>query len=242
MTPVFGYLRVSGKGQIEGDGFERQKTTILDYCARKGFKVIRWFQDGAVSGTVDAEDRPAFGEMCLLCGPATTMTIVVERSDRLARTLMVSEFACAEARKSGLTILEAASDTDLTNSDDPTRVLIRQVLGALAEWNKNVMVKRLAAARQRVREKKGHCEGRRPFGWRNEKDAEAVALIWELRQQNWSLREIMRSLEERKFIPPEGNPQGHWSTSTIRRIIAREKNKRKRQPKVDAGLLDGLPA
>jgi len=36
---------------------------------------------------------------------------------------------------------------DLTSSDDPTRRLIRQVLGAVAEFEKNVLVLKLTPAR-----------------------------------------------------------------------------------------------
>src|SRR6185503_19093383 len=140
----------------------RQKETIARYCEAKGFYVLRWFSDGGVSGEVEAAERASFAEMLLLAGPATTQIIVVERADRLARTLMVSELACEEARKSGLTVLEAASDTDLTNSDDPTRVLIRQVLGALSEWNKNVLVQKMAKARARMKASGVRCEGRKP--------------------------------------------------------------------------------
>jgi hypothetical protein len=40
-----------------------------------------------------------------------------------------------------------ADGVDLTSSDDPTRRPIRQVLGAVAEFEKNVVVLRLRAAR-----------------------------------------------------------------------------------------------
>lgn len=48
--------------------------------------------------------------------------------------------------------------------DDPTRTLIRQVLGAIAQFEKSVIVLKLRAARERVRKSKGRCEGRKPFG------------------------------------------------------------------------------
>lgn len=46
----------------------------------------------------------------------------------------------------------------------PTRRSMRQVLGAVAEFEKNVLVMKLRAAREHVRKRQGRCEGRRPCG------------------------------------------------------------------------------
>ena len=52
--------------------------------------------------------------------------------DRLARDLLVSEVLLAQFRDLGVRVVAADSGTDLTAADeDPTRVLIRQVLGAV---------------------------------------------------------------------------------------------------------------
>jgi len=49
--------------------------------------------------------------------------------------------------------------------DDPTRKLMRQILGAFAEYQKSLIVAKLRGARQRTKAKKGICEGRKPFGY-----------------------------------------------------------------------------
>jgi hypothetical protein len=57
----------------------------------------------------------------------------------------------------------------------PTAVLVRQVLGAVAQFEKAIAVAKLAAARKRKRLTKGKCEDRRrnlqqfgrPAGWRS---------------------------------------------------------------------------
>jgi len=221
LTPAFGYLRVSGNGQLDGDGETRQRETISTFASRKGFRVIRWFFDGAVSGEVDAVERPEFGEMLLMAGEATSRVILVERADRLARTLMVCEFACAEARKQEVQIIDCSSDTDLTNSDDPTRVLIRQVMGAVAEFNKNVMVKRLAAARNRKRESGRRCEGRKPYGNQNDEQLFIVTQILKYRdEERLSWNQIARKLKTNQFKSPDGT--FYWSRYTVRDIYERE--------------------
>jgi hypothetical protein len=67
--------------------------------------------------------------------------------------------------KGGSTVgILTADGVDLTSSDDPTRRLIRQVLGAVAEFEKNVIVLKLRAARDRKRARGERVEGVKPFG------------------------------------------------------------------------------
>lgn len=232
MKPAFGYLRVSGKGQLDGDGEKRQKQTILAFAARNGFNIIRWFFDGGVSGEVETEDRDQYADMLSLCSDATTKTILVERSDRLGRTLVVCEIACEQARKDGLTIWGCDTGVDLTNSDDPSRVLIRQMFGCVAEWNKNVMVKRLRAARDRIREETGRCEGRKPYAG----DDFTMGLITSMRQSGATFRDVASELNRRRIPAPAGS---WWYPMTVRNVMNRE------APRVPAkrnsGLLAGLP-
>jgi len=51
-------------------------------------------------------------------------------------------------------------------SDDPSRVLIRQILGAFAQYERAMIVQKLRGARRRIRAKVGRCEGRKPYGTR----------------------------------------------------------------------------
>ena len=48
--------------------------------------------------------------------------------------------------------------------DDPSRKLMRQIFGAIAEYEKTMIVLKLRGARQRARVRDGRCEGAKPFG------------------------------------------------------------------------------
>lgn len=234
MKRVFGYLRFSSKGQIDGDSFDRQREAIEKFCATKEFRVVRWFEEKAVSGTVEAMDRPAFGEMLLLCGEQFD-TIVVERADRLARDLIVSELLFEEARKLKVKIFEAASGEELVNADsDPTRKLIRQVLGALSEWSKNEIVKKLRVARERIRRERGKCEGRAAWEDLNPENrlrAEEIVIWVELKGpdglRKHSLAGIARHLNEWE-VPSPGGLDKKWSRSNVFDVYNRmiEKSRR----------------
>jgi len=56
---AFAYLRVSGRGQVDGDGFDRQLAAIRSYAAVQGIAIARVFREEGVSGTLEGMDRPA---------------------------------------------------------------------------------------------------------------------------------------------------------------------------------------
>jgi DNA invertase Pin-like site-specific DNA recombinase len=63
MTKALSYLRVSGKGQVEGDGFPRQREAIARYAKTANIEVSEEFHDEGVSGTKDLDDREGLGEL-----------------------------------------------------------------------------------------------------------------------------------------------------------------------------------
>ena len=211
---VFGYVRVSGKGQLDGDGFARQEEAIKAFAVKKGWLVKRVFREEAVSGTVESTDRPAFSEMLSLCGGVLPTTIVVERSDRLARDLIVGELLFRECKSRGVMVWAADSEEELVNAEsDPTRLLIRQVLGALAEWEKSSLVKKLRSARQRKKFETGRCEGRIPLSESNPEEYwRAKDWIDMARARGESYHSITKQLNLSIWKGPRG---GRWTSSTV---------------------------
>ena len=41
MDKAVSYLRVSGMGQVDGDGFDRQRDTITQYAAKNRLQVVQ---------------------------------------------------------------------------------------------------------------------------------------------------------------------------------------------------------
>lgn len=171
---AFGYVRVSGKGQVAGDGPERQKDAINSFCLRAGLGEPMFFCDLGVTGTVDAMDRDEFVKMIDAIerfkhhAPGGEACIVVEKLDRLARTLMVSEVLLARCaqRKIPVYASDQGALTDLADvNDEPMRKAIRQIIGVIAELDKTVTVRRLKVSRDRKRILKGRCEGILPYGY-----------------------------------------------------------------------------
>jgi hypothetical protein len=74
--------------------------------------------------------------------------------------------------------LVPASAPDFFLEDTPTAVLVRQVLGAIAQFDKTSLVAKLKAARDRKIEATGKCGGRKSYA---ERDKELVCRAKELR-------------------------------------------------------------
>lgn len=169
---VLGYIRCSSKSQMDGDGPERQHEAIKNFCKTHQLNLSRNFVEAGVSGTVDAMDRASFTEMISSIerselGQYPYEAIVVERLDRLARDLMVSEFLLKELRTRGIKVFSADQGALIdmaSNEGDPTRKLIRQIIAALSEWEKSQLVMKLRVARERKRKQTGRCEGPLPYG------------------------------------------------------------------------------
>lgn len=162
---VVGYTRVSSRGQVDGDGPTRQSEAIRKFCDTHQLKLVTLFHE-EVSGT--AEVRQEFSRMVEFIEDVKGVeAVVVERLDRLARDLMVSEFFLKElrTRKIKLFAVDQGTLIDIASDDvDPTRKLIRQILAAFAEFEKSQLVLKLRLARERKTRLTGWRPGGRPFG------------------------------------------------------------------------------
>lgn len=211
---AFGYVRVSGKGQVDGDGFPRQKAAIKSYADTHGIRIVRYYEELGVSGTKDLENRPALQDLMLALLSNGVKTILIEKLDRLARDLMVQETLIADFRKQGFEVVSAA-EPDLC-SDDPTRVIMRQLFGIIAQYEKSTIVLKLRAARQRMRAKTGSCEGRKPYGHREGEQA-VIARIRELNAKaNYS--QIAATLNAEGVRTRSG---GEWFPASVHRVLRR---------------------
>ena len=215
---AFGYLRTSGKGQIGNDGFPRQREAIARYAKANGIEIVQEFSDEAVSGTVDAMDRPGLTDLFVCLKSNGVRKIIVENPTRLARDLMISEIILAEFRKIEVKVISADGGVDLTlGNDEPTGKLIRQILGAVAEWEKCALVQKLRASRLRIRRAGGKCEGKKPYGHTPD-EAKIVDAILSLRKEGKSYVAIAEELNAGGIKSRSGK---QWHATQVRRTIKR---------------------
>jgi DNA invertase Pin-like site-specific DNA recombinase len=219
---VFSYLRVSSRGQLDGDGFERQRAKIKVWANANGAKVEREFLEEGISGANELDGRPAMVELLGAIAANGVRTVVVERADRFARDLVASELLLREFSRLGVNVIEAEGGNDLSagDCDNPTAKLVRQILAAVAEFDKTSIVLKLKAARVRARRANGRCEGRKPFGER-EGEAETLELIRSLRRKP-RMGKRMTFVEIANKLTSDGVPTRTgklWHGEVIRRLL-----------------------
>jgi DNA invertase Pin-like site-specific DNA recombinase len=102
----------------------------------------------------------------------------------------------------GISLIPATAP-DFFTEDTPTAVLVRQVLGAIAQFEKTSLVAKLKAARDRKKAATGKCGGRKSY---REARPEVVTLAKELRGRRMSLRKISAELAGRGYTTASGKP------------------------------------
>jgi DNA invertase Pin-like site-specific DNA recombinase len=137
----------------------------------------------------------------------------IEKLDRLARDLMVQEACIADLRKNGFTLV-SVMEPDLM-ATDATRVLMRQLLGAVAQYEKTQIVIKLRAARTRMKAQEGRCEGRKPFG-HYEGEQAAIERMQALAATGMSIRAIAAKLNAEGVPTRTG---GQWRDAVVGRIL-----------------------
>jgi DNA invertase Pin-like site-specific DNA recombinase len=106
----------------------------------------------------------------------------------------------------------------LDDTDNPSRELVRVILGAVSAFEKKGLVLKLKKARERKKAETGRCEGRPPV------PSEVVREAKRLRRRNpktgkqKSFRKVANELAKSGFFAASGKPYG---AESIKRMINR---------------------
>ena len=213
MKKAYGYLRVSGRGQIDGDGFPRQRAAIKEYAAQNGIKIVQVFEEKGVTGTKELADRPALSALMLALHADGVKVVLIEALHRLARDLMVQESVIADFKRHGFEII-SVQEPDLCK-DDPSRKLMRQIMGAFCEYEKSMIVLKLRGARQRKKVKTGEqVEGAKPYGHYDGEQA-ILERIRVLRAEGLGFDRLAAALNADGLQPRRGAKWHGWAVNKI---------------------------
>jgi DNA invertase Pin-like site-specific DNA recombinase len=225
---VLAYTRVSGLSQSDGDGPERQFVSIQRWCQTRAATIVSRYNE-TVTGKSELSHRPVLSQLRADMLKGEIKVVVIEKLDRLARDLMYQEAIIKDFQRHGLTIISTMEE-DLC-STDPTRKLIRQVLGAFSEYERSMIVNKLADARQRKAAKGELIMGRAPYGYKKQHRAGKVVLeedrfeqaillrIRGMRNGGYTWKAIADELNTMK-IPTRENRE--WFPATVLKILERE--------------------
>jgi DNA invertase Pin-like site-specific DNA recombinase len=216
---VVAYCRTSSAANvgIDKDSEKRQRVAIEAFAKRAALEVVDWFYDPAVSGADPIEARPGFSALLDRLENNGVQIVVVEDATRFARDLVAQELGLLLLIKRGVRVLTANGD-DLTETADPSRVMMRQIAGSFSQYEKTRLVLKLRGARERIREAGRKCEGRKSYAERN---PELVLAAKRLHRRSpkghrKSLREIARELAAMGYTNKRRAP---YSASCVKSMV-----------------------
>jgi DNA invertase Pin-like site-specific DNA recombinase len=209
------YLRTSSATNTgpDKDSDKRQRVAITAFAKAHGYVIADEFYDAAVSGSDPIAERPGFKAMLDRIAGNGVRCIIVESPDRFARDLTVQLTGHDFLKSLGIALIPATAP-DFFTEDTPTAVLVRQVLGAIHQFEKTSLVAKLKAARDRKKATTGKCGGRRSYF---EARPDVVALARELSDRGMSLRKISAALAERGHLTGGGKP---YMASAVQAMLA----------------------
>ncbi len=197
-TEAVAYYRTSSAANVgeDKDSLNRQKAAVAAFAKGHKLAIVDEFYDPAVSGEDPIEARPGFADLLARIEENGARTVLVEDASRFARSVLAQELGVLVMKARGVRVLTASGD-DLTETDDPTRVMVRQVGAAFAQYEKARLVQKLQAARDRRRAATGRCEGRKPVPAETIAEARKLARKSRKTGKRPSLRTIAAGLAKR---------------------------------------------
>jgi DNA invertase Pin-like site-specific DNA recombinase len=220
----WGYARVSTDEQAEeGVSLEAQEDRIRDFAAIQGLGLTRVIRDPGWSAKT--LERPGMIEVVDGLSSGRLAGIVIYKLDRLTRdlgdwmTLLKAHFMSPGGPR-----LVSTSEAIETRTAGGRFVLA--ILMAVAQHEREVIVERTGSAMNHKR-KRGERLGTVPFGWSVgecgkklevcEVEVNTLAIMRNLKESGWKLREIAAELDRLNIKPRSGKK---WAVSTISKLMA----------------------
>lgn len=221
MKTAVAYYRTSSATNVghDKDSLKRQQDAVRAYAAANGLRVAKEFYDAAVSGADPVTDREGFDAMLSYMLGNGARIVLVENASRFARDLVVQITGHALLKKHGIELVPVDAPTHFIE-DSPTATMVRAVLGAVSEFEKNSLVARMRKARARRRrdtprsDERHRCEGNP--NWRP-LPAAAIKAAQRLRAKDMSLRDIAAALAAKGLVSSTGKP---YVPEAVRRLLA----------------------
>ena len=214
------YLRTSSATNLDGDSEDRQKESIVKYADSQGMEIVSGAYDQAVKGSDSIHEREGFAQLIQYCIDNDVSIILCENASRFARDVIVQELGYRELKKLNLQLIPVDAP-DYFTGDSPSLNMIRQILGAVSEFEKSNLVSKLRSARERAKARNGKCEGRKSLQelMGDSNYISMVKQVKSLRKHNKTYASIAGVLATKGYVQPQtGRP---FNQSQIMRLIKR---------------------
>ena len=228
-----GYIRVSTEGQVDAYGKDVQREAILRWAKLNGHLITHFYEEDGVSGKTDGGSRPALSMALEQAERKRFEGIVVFEPSRIARRIVVQETLLSLIWSQGLKVFSTTTGELSEDEDDPTKIMIRQILGVIAEFDHRTTVKKLQAGRVVKSAQGGYIGGTPAFGVKavgtgknarlvpDEVESKLVEDICRMHYAGGTFNGIARALNNAGHKTKMGK---QWTAVQVRRIIQRHEN------------------
>lgn len=154
------YYRTSSATNVgtDKDSLKRQQDAVHSYAAANGVSIVQEYYDAAVSGADPVTARPGFVDMLTYMLGNGARIVLVENASRFARDLAVQIAGHDLLKSRGISLLPVDAPNHFQD-ETPTATMVRSILGAVSQFEKEALVLKLRKARERKRRDTGRCEG-----------------------------------------------------------------------------------
>mgnify|MGYP003737396471 FL=1 len=144
MKTAIAYFRTSSATNVgdDKDSLKRQREAVSSYAKRHRLILAREYYDAAVSGADPIDQRPGFSELLTYIHSNGARTILVENASRFARDLAVQLTGHELLKRKGIELIPVDAPDHFTE-ETPTAVMVRQILGAVSQFEKASLVEKL---------------------------------------------------------------------------------------------------
>jgi len=174
------YARVSTANN--GQDPTMQTRELEEYCQRRNWEIAGCYVDTGVSGAKDS--RPELKRLMADAHQRRFDAVLVWKLDRFGRSLRHLVNALAELEALGVAFVSLQDNLDLST---PSGRLMFQIIGAMAEFERSLIVERVKAGMRNARAK-GKRIGRPPRTYLDQEERKAIAEAY--RQGLGSLRQL----------------------------------------------------
>ena len=159
-----------------------QTRELEEYCQRRGWQVAGCYVDTGVSGS--KESRPELNRLRTDAHQRRFDAVLVWKLDRFGRSLRHLVNALAEFESLGISFVSLRDNLDLST---PSGRLMFQIIGAMAEFERSLIVERVKAGMRNARAK-GKRIGRPPRTYLTAEARKEIAEAY--RHEQGSLRQL----------------------------------------------------
>lgn len=196
------------------DSLPRQQEAVRAYAQSQGLEIVREFYDAAVSGADPVMSRDGFADMLAYMLGNGARIVLVENASRFARDLAVQLVGHELLKGRGITLVPVDAPNHFED-DTPTATMVRSILGAVSQFEKEALVLKLRKSRDR----KSAATGERIEGnprWKALRNPVAIEAARAAKARGLSLRQIAAELAGKGMCAASGKVYGAQS---IKRML-----------------------